>query len=57
MLKLSVNTEMNNTLFASTADLPDGGIVVNVREGSYPFLDAPFTLENVDSGTPNSQIM
>lgn len=48
---------MNNTLFASTADLPDGGIIVNVREGSYPFLDAPFTLENVDSGTPNSQIM
>lgn len=44
-------------LLVCTADLPDGGVVVNVREGNYQFLDAPFSLESVDSGTPNSPIM
>lgn len=47
---------MELNIFTCIADLPDGGVVVNVREGNYQFLDAPFTLENVDSGTPNSPI-
>ena len=41
----------------TAAGLPEGGVVVNVREGNYRFLDNPFTLENEDSGTPSSPIV
>lgn len=35
--------------------LPEGGITVFLREGCY-FLDAPFTLEQEDSGTEKAPI-
>ena len=43
-----------STTYVNAVGVSDGGVEVNVREGNYQFLDAPLTLVNEDSGTPNS---
>lgn len=41
----------------TAAGIPAGGVIVNVREGKYQYLDAPLSLTNEDSGSPGSPIV
>ena len=41
----------------NTSKFPVGGVVVNIRSGSYDFTSEPFSLIAVDSGESDSPIM
>ena len=41
----------------NTSKFPVGGVVVNIRSGSYEFTSEPFSLTAVDSGESDSPIM
>ena len=41
----------------NTSKFPVGGVVVNIRSGSYDFASAPLSLTAEDSGKPDSPIV
>ena len=41
----------------NTSKFPVGGVVVNVRSGSYEFTSEPLSLTAEDSGEPNSPVV
>ena len=41
----------------NASKLPVGGVVVNIRSGSYDFTSEPLALTAEDSGEPNSPIV
>ena len=61
----SINKPFKTIVFArdyirqlkNVSKFPVGGVVVNIRSGSYDFTSEPFSLKEEDSGKSDSPIM